>query len=250
MSTWIYTTASEYIPCHDNTNLNSIQTTSQEQNVVPTQIGSKTQELFLYHAETHQYPPDRILLNLENHSLTIATCTIEGVKSNSKYLNDHVKVNIICLQEHWLYKFQQPDSVDDISSINLPICKGGVSISWPTNISHLVEKLNDGNERLVAIEMNTETKLCIICTYFSSHNPSVHSIDEYSNCLDILFNIIFKFSDTHKIVIAGDFNVTLLASRSYNKHDEQFKKFFLDLQLNSTTGKQCALFHSNGYSQS
>ena len=79
--------------------------------------------------------------------------------------------------------------------------------------------------------MNTETKHCIICTYLPTHNPSVHSIGEYSDCLDILFNIIFKFSDTHKIVIAGDFNATLLASRSYNKQVEQFKKFILDLQL-------------------
>ncbi|CAC5420983.1 unnamed protein product [Mytilus coruscus] len=199
--------------------------------------------------------------------LTIATCNIEGVKSNSKYLTDLCKkFDIICLQEHWLYSFQQHeldqylpnkhsaarsvDSVDDISSINLPRVKGGVSISWPPNISHLVKKLSDGNERILAIDINTETKLCIICTYLPTHNPSVHSIDEYSDCLDILFNIIFKFSDTHKIVIAGDFNAPLLASRSYNKHDEQFKKFILDLQLKYTIEKQSTFIHHNGNSQS
>ncbi|CAC5387511.1 unnamed protein product [Mytilus coruscus] len=229
---------------------------------------SRTQELFFI-PRSNPSRPSRQSTTQPRKSvsdLTIATCNIEGVKSNSKYLTDLCKkFDIICLQEHWLYSFQQHEldqylpnkhsiarSVDsvDISSINLPRGKGGVSISWPSNISHLVKKLSDGNERIVAIEINTETKLCIICTYLPTHNPSVHSIDEYSDCLDILFNIIFKFSDTHKIVIAGDFNATLLASRSYNKHDEQFKKFILDLQLKYTIEKQSTFIHHNGNSQS
>ncbi|CAC5412819.1 unnamed protein product [Mytilus coruscus] len=230
---------------------------------------SRTQELFFI-PRSNPSRPSRQSTTQPRKSvsdLTIAACNIEGVKSNSKYLIDLCKkFGIICLQEHWLYSFQQHeldqylpnkhstarsvDSVDDISSINLPRGKGGVSISWPSNISHLVKKLSDGNERIVAIDINTETKLCIICTYLPTHNPPVHSIDEYSDCLDILFNIIFKFSDTHKIVIAGDFNATLLASRSYNKHDEQFKKFILDLQLKYTIEKQPIFSHHNGNSQS
>ena len=57
-----------------------------------------------------------------------------------------------------------------------------------------------------------------------THNTSVQSVDEYANCLDILFNIISNYDGTHKIIIAGDLNATLLISRKYNKHDEILKK--------------------------
>ncbi|CAC5362391.1 unnamed protein product [Mytilus coruscus] len=53
----------------DKTNLNPIQITSQEQNVVPTpNMIQEPKNCFLYHAQIHQDPPDRALLNLENQS--------------------------------------------------------------------------------------------------------------------------------------------------------------------------------------
>jgi hypothetical protein len=43
------------------------------------------------------------------------------------------------------------DTYDEISGINLPRGKGGVSISWPCDITHIVKKIDEGNERIVAI---------------------------------------------------------------------------------------------------
>ncbi|CAC5381443.1 unnamed protein product [Mytilus coruscus] len=44
-----------------------------------------------------------------------------------------------------------------------------------------------------------------------------------------------------------DYTATLLACRSYNKHDEQFKKFILDLHFETTS---VYFFHHNGNSHS
>jgi hypothetical protein len=65
------------------------------------------------------------------------------------------------------------DTYDEISGINLPRGKGGVSISWPCDITHIVKKIDEGNERIVAIEINADTKICIICVYMPTHNTSV-----------------------------------------------------------------------------
>lgn len=45
---------------------------------------------------------------------------------------------------------------------------------------------------------------------------------EYRECIDIITDIIEKYQTTHKIVLCGDMNGTLLENRS-NKHDKILK---------------------------
>ena len=48
-----------------------------------------------------------------------------------------------------------------------------------------------------------------------------------------------KYSPSHKIVICGDFNGTLLEPRPYNRHDRLLQTFMKDLNLSHST------FHLN-----
>ena len=150
--------------------------------------------------------------------LSIATCNIEGVKSNTVYFQKLCKdYDFVCVQEHWLWDFQKHemqslslnkdfhircyDSTEPLTGFRLPRGQGGVSILWPTYLSSRVKKLEDGNERIIGIELSGTEKLCIINVYLPTNNPSVNSHIEYAECLDILDNMISKFRCSHKLVL-------------------------------------------------
>ena len=91
--------------------------------------------------------------------LTIATCNIEGVKSNLVYATRLVNsFDIICFQEHWLFEFQKneldkfkgkdffarySDTYDQISAFSLPRGKGGVAIAWSQALSSKVTRISE-----------------------------------------------------------------------------------------------------------
>ena len=83
------------------------------------------------------------------------------------------------------------------------------------------EKLDEENERIVAIEItgNSQEKLCLINTYMQAKHSSVNSQMEYSECHDTIHSLIIIYRHSHKLIIRGDFNGTLLKARPYNKPD-------------------------------
>ena len=115
--------------------------------------------------------------------LSIASCNIEGVKSNTVYFQKLCKnYDIVCVQEHWLWDFQKHemqslsvnkdfhircyDSIEPLTGFRLPRGQGGVSILWPTHLSSKVKKLDDGNERIIGIELLGIDKMCIITSIY------------------------------------------------------------------------------------
>ncbi|XP_071145324.1 uncharacterized protein [Mytilus edulis] len=122
-------------------------------------------------------------------------------------------------------------NISDISEFNLPRGKGGVGIVWSSSISGKVTKIDEGNERIIGILIKSDPKICLICVYLPTNNASVNSVVEYGECLDILDFIINNYSDTHRIVIAGDLNGTLLKPRAGNKHDVCIHSFVRDHKL-------------------
>ena len=166
---------------------------------------------------------------------------MEGVKGNvSTLLNLTTKDSIICLQETWLWTFESDiinilipnydsfvrcsDMNDHISNFQVPRGKGGIAILWPKAWSNIVKRLEDGCEKVQAIEILTkEAKLCIINTYLPTLNlPS--SREYYQEVLDVLHSIIDRYSNTHRIVLCGDLNGSLVQSRS-NPHDCMLRDF-------------------------
>ena len=144
------------------------------------------------------------------------------------------------------------DYSDPISGVRLPRGKGGVCILWPTAWSSKVKKLDEGNERIVAIEItcNGQEKLCLINTYMPTNNSSVNSHMEYSECLDTLHSLISRNRQSHKIIICGDFNGTLLRTRPYNKHDRLLQAFVEGHCVYHVPTNLETIFHHSGLGSS
>ena len=139
---------------------------------------------------------------------------------------------------------------DNISNFQAPRDKGGVAIVWPKEWSSKIVALDEGNERIIAIEMQcSEERLCVVNGYMPTLNLT-KSKTEYQEHIDILYSIISKYKDSHKILLCGDFNVTLLESRD-NPHDKMFKKFVSEAGLsNKMNSTEPTFFSHNGKSSS
>ena len=202
----------------------------------------------------------------EKHTIiNLASLNLEG-RGNSLYLSKMEPLyDIICIQEHWMFEFQKQslsevlsnmelairccDTFEDISNFNLPRGKGGVAIAWKKHLSHHINVLPEGNERILAIEMKPPHNICIVCVYMPVNN-SGNSHTEYMECLDILSTMLSKYSCTHKIILAGDFNGTLLKPRNYNKHDKLLQAFIRENKLHSNIIQQPTFYHHSGKSTS
>ena len=141
-------------------------------------------------------------------TLNIITCNIEGAISNKNYLEKLCKENhIIRIQEHWLWEFQKHwldenladlhifsrchDANENISNFNIPRGRAGVAIIWQNCISDRVTKLDVGNERVIAIEVNLDIRLCIINVYMPTNKSD--SEFGYRECLDVIHDIIQRY---------------------------------------------------------
>ncbi|CAG2196905.1 unnamed protein product [Mytilus edulis] len=131
------------------------------------------------------------------------------------------------------------DTNDPIDSFKLPKGKAGVSILWPNAWTNSIKKLKDGNERVIAILITASQELCIINAYMPTYNTD--SQFEYTECLDIIYDIIQKYQETHKVILCGDLNGTLLSTRS-NKHDKMLKNFVAEMGL--STGQDICEKHT------
>ena len=108
---------------------------------------------------------------------------------------------------------------------------GGVCILWHKSMSKHIKKLDVGNERIQAIQLQTQnSKIIIINVYMPTFESN--STRKYQECLDIL-NAIIAANNKHDCIICGDFNASLSENRN-NKHDKLFKTFICQNQLSHT----------------
>ena len=169
--------------------------------------------------------------------------------------------DILCLQEHWLWGFQKDwiqnnfpefktlvrchDSNDPITNFHVPRGQAGVAILWSNKLSDAITCLDVGNERIVAIEVDVDIKICLINVYLPTNkNDSEY---KYRECLDVLHDIIRRYEPTHKILLCGDLNGTLLPTRN-NKHDTILKDFVHEhlLSTGQFNSAEPTFFHFNG----
>lgn len=102
----------------------------------------------------------------------------------------------------------------------------------------------------MAIEIQSTSKaICLVNTYLPTQMSN--SISEYRECLDIIQTIIEKFGSTHKIVLCGDMNGTLINDKN-NAHDRKLKNFVNENKLlhSDALTTQPTFFHHNGKSTS
>ena len=77
------------------------------------------------------------------------------------------------------------------------------------------------------------------------------STAQYIEHLDVLQSIIDKYIVSHRLVVCGDFNGTLMSSRS-NQHDRLLRTFCEKNSLTDSLGgsTKCTFFHHSGNSSS
>ena len=147
--------------------------------------------------------------------------------------------DIILLQEHWLYSFEKPHletiveaegwgvavkSVDDDDPIgpqSRPRGKGGVATLWSKKLNSHINILQDGNERILAIEVGQQVLL--VNTYMPARG-TVGAEMEFDGCLAELEEITTKFSVGLDIIIAGDMNASLHRDKGL-KRDHNLQRF-------------------------
>ena len=194
----------------------------------------------------------------------MASINIQNIKSNTQYLQTLLtEHDIICIQEHWLFNYEQNwinnsindikvfmksvDDEDPVSHAQKVRGYGGVAIvSNNTLLNDNIKQLPDGNTRIQVLELKSDgTKFLIVNCYMPCRNSKT-GITDYDDALDTLGEILTKYSDTHNILLAGDFNASL-TRQPENQHDKKLKRFIKEHNIHTSTNTNTPTFyHHNG----
>jgi exonuclease III len=172
------------------------------------------------------------------------------------------------MQEHWIHSWGKREIEDfmDILDFKSHIkCfddnilmdplerrrgQAGVAICYNKNIANLVDKLPGGGNRVVAIRINTEKPIVIICVYLPTQSHKITK-DDYIMVLDELAEIVTKYRNSSNILIGGDVNASIHRSK-LNSRDNDFQKFLMELNLKIPTMclVQSTFYHFNNRDES
>ena len=152
---------------------------------------------------------------------------------------------ILCIQEHWLNDYENStienlvpnysafvrcwDTNERITNFKARRGKGGVAVMWPNHWTHNIKRLDDGNERIIGIEVKgVDGTLFIFNVYMPTHESN--SLSNYDKHLDILHTLLVKYSALGTVIVCGDMNGTLSTERN-NRHDCSLKQFVVEHNL-------------------
>ncbi|CAC5413848.1 unnamed protein product [Mytilus coruscus] len=122
---------------------------------------------------------------------------------------------------------------------------GGVLIGWNTKFDSYVKTLDDGNERIIVVEINCSPQpICLINCYLPTSGYSNTAV-KYQENLDLLEIIIQKYCDSHQIILVGDMNATMLLSRR-NDSDRHFSSFIDKYKLVTYPNTGATPTHQHG----
>jgi endonuclease/exonuclease/phosphatase family metal-dependent hydrolase len=144
------------------------------------------------------------------------------ITNNNAILQLMESCDILLLQEHWLFHFQldklntlhpdyagmgkSVDSDDHLSPVQVPRGFGGVGIMWKKTLDPYITATCDGNHRIQVILVNVEPKpMMIMSVYMPCRGPAIAE-SEFRNMLDQVYEIVQKYSPSHNILLAGDWN--------------------------------------------
>ena len=204
------------------------------------------------------------MCTLQNQ-LKITTLNVEGLKSNSVYVNSVLSnCDILCLQEHWLLNFELktinelfPDHnfsakcMDD-ERPTLPKFRNrghaGTAILWDKKIDHIIEPLPDGSDRVTAVKINCEPDPIILINTYMPTSGSTKA--DYNEILDEVYEILQKYS-RFKVLWTGDLNATNQRLKP-SKNDDQLRSFCIenDLKISDKMPSTPTFHHFNGTSTS
>lgn len=118
----------------------------------------------------------------------------------------------------------------------MPRGYGGTAVLWQKRIDHLVTPIADGGNRIQCVELQGKTPILIISAYMPCRGLK-DNFDDFEDCLSQLQEIVTKYSDTHSIILGGDFNEDLSHSNS-SRRKNSLEQFLTDNKLTTqSTGK-------------
>ena len=198
-----------------------------------------------------------------SHRLSICTFNVENIRTNHIYINDLLKTSqLLFLQEHWLYAYQKGyiDSQFPEYNNTTKCCDeynqqpmayrhrghGGVLALWHKDIDQYLEVLDCHSERVLAIRLKRvirDKSIVVICTYMPAGNSKT-DINLYQEILDIVHELISKYSCTADIIWLGDLNGSFLRPVPH-KRDILLRNFCQETDLISHGDKATPTFHGS-----
>ena len=183
---------------------------------------------------------------INQKTIKVSTVNIEGVKSNVPFLIELSKCEqIICIQEHWLHDYEQStienlipiystfvrcwDINEKVTNFKARRGKGGVAIMWPKQWTQYIKRLDDGNERVIGIEVKASPNSVFIINVYMPTNET-NSQSNFNTHLDILHDMIARHRQLGTVIVCGDMNGTLIEERN-NGHDNSLKDFVKEHNL-------------------
>ena len=153
-------------------------------------------------------------------------------------------VDILCIQEHWMFSFEEnmlkaliPNICyhikcsDDKRPVNptlKPRGQGGVLTLWKPEMECLVTPLPDGSERNVLIQIGSTKEGA---TYLlNSYMPTEGSLAKYVEVLDEVYEIQLKHSPNGRFIWIGDLNASFTRPNP-TENDKAFRKFCSEQRL-------------------
>ncbi len=104
------------------------------------------------------------------------------------------------------------DEYCNISAVERPRGHGGVATLWSERLNLYARRCDEGNERvLVTCFEIPDNPICCINCYLPSGNSAAQA---YAECIDILHEVITKYSQSHLVLIAGDLNADIMRRES------------------------------------
>ena len=162
--------------------------------------------------------------------------------------------DILCIQEHWLYSFEEEflkellpglhfhiKCVDDaypIGPLMKPKGTAGVAIIWNSNINSLITPLQDGSHRCMLVQVGDMPPTFILNTYM----PTNGSSDDYGDVLDEVHVIYEKYSTLGEIIWVGDQNGDLNRRKPY-ENDKLLTEAIHELGIVSVDKSKTPTYH-------
>ena len=106
--------------------------------------------------------------------------------------------------------------------------------------------MEHGENRIVVLELRSDPPVCICNVYMPCRNSkgNSRSDDSYQNCLDQIEEVLHTYQKSHIVIIMGDFNASLAASRD-SIQDRQLKAMVASNSLVYMQSGLSTFFHPN-----
>ena len=173
----------------------------------------------------------------QKKTIKIASFNVEGITNNNMYAQEIFKnADIVLIQEHWLFKFEQNrinsligthsgdiisvDEFDNISMHGLPRGWGGVALTWIPSLHPVMKNgITFENNRIISKKMiiNENTTILLVNVYL----PSITSSDrqnklcEYLNTLECIRSKL-SAPYPYPIILMGDMNIDPFQEKNEN----------------------------------